>query len=109
MMSFLKKILVENGFSIDEFCFNEESVFQADRLGDSAFDLLTVCFINQDQIFEDKLTEKMQEFRSVLADKKSSIIGLDKNLSLLIMLKVTSLDYPSKIQSLIFDIEEQFL
>ncbi|MFU1795408.1 ABC-three component system middle component 1 [Paenibacillus azoreducens] len=105
MKAFMKMTLLENGFSIDESCFNEDA-FQADRLDGNGFDFLTVGFMNQDQISEESLTEKIQQFHSVLSEKKGAIIGMNKNLSLLIMLKVNSLDYPPFIQSLIFDFEE---
>ncbi|MEC0235682.1 hypothetical protein P4H71_15230 [Paenibacillus kribbensis] len=105
MKAFIKRTLLENGFSIDESCFNEEAL-QADRLNENGFDFFTVGFMNQDQISEDSLTEQIQRFHSVLSEKKGAIIGMNKNLSLLIMLKVNSLDYPPFIQSLIFDIEE---
>ncbi|WP_040205917.1 ABC-three component system middle component 1 [Neobacillus jeddahensis] len=106
MKSFMKRILLENGFSIDENCLKDERAFQADRLDGNGFDFLTVSFMNQDQMSEDTLTENIQRFRSAVSEENGAIVGMDKNLSLLIMLKVDSLDHPPAIQSLIFDIEE---
>lgn len=106
MKEFMQKILLEKGFSIDENCLKDEGAFQADRMNGNGFDFLTVFFINQDQMSEDILTENIERFHLELSKEKGEIVGMDKNLSLLIMLKVDSLDYPSTIQSLIFDIEE---
>ncbi|MEW4290656.1 ABC-three component system middle component 1 [Rossellomorea marisflavi] len=106
MMAFMKRILIENGFSIDENCLKDERAFQADRLDGNGFDFLTVSFMNQDEISEDLLAENIERLHSAVFEDKSSIVGMDKNLSLLIMLKVDSLNHPPAIQSLIFDIEE---
>lgn len=106
MKAFIKRILIENGFSIDENCLKDESAYQADRLDGHGFDFLTVSFMSQDQISEGVLTENILRFHSVVVEEKGAIVGMDKNLSLLIMLKVESLDYSHTIQSLIFDIEE---
>lgn len=106
MREFLKRILLENEFKIDENCLDDENAFQANRLEGIGFDFLTVSFMNQDQISEETLTENINRFYTALVQEKGEILGLDKNLSLLIMLKVDDLDIPSTIQSLIFDIEE---
>ncbi|KKD40884.1 ABC-three component system middle component 1 [Bacillus sp. FSL L8-0167] len=106
MMTLMKRILLENGFSIDENCLKDERAFQADRLDGNGFDFLTVSFMNQDQISEDTLAENIERFHSAVSEDKGAIVGMDKNLSLLIMLKVDSLNHSSAIQSLIFDIEE---
>ncbi|MDF9611014.1 hypothetical protein P5763_02800 [Bacillus cereus] len=106
MKVFMKKILLENGFSIDESCLKDEQAFQADRLDGNGFDFLTVSFMNQDQMSEDTLMEYIERFQSAVYEEKGAIVGMDKNLSLLIVLKVDSLDLPPAIQSLIFDIEE---
>ena len=55
---------------------------------------------------EDTLTENINRFYTAVTQEKGEVVGLDKNLSLLIMLKVDNLDIPPAIQSLIFDIEE---
>lgn len=106
MKTFMKRVLQENGFNIDEDEFKDESTFQADRLDGKGFDFLTVSFMKQDQISDETITEDIERFHSVVSEKKGMIVGLEKNLSLLVMLKVDSLDYPPYIQSLIFDIEE---
>ncbi|MCP9282424.1 ABC-three component system middle component 1 [Bacillus safensis] len=106
MKTFMRNILIETGFSIDEDCLKEERAFQADRMDENGFDFLTVFFVNQDQISKDSLEENLKQFHSDLTEGKGEIVGLDKNLSLLIMLKVDNLDFPPAIQSLIFDIEE---
>jgi hypothetical protein len=106
MKAFMKRVLQENGFNIDEDEFKDESTFQADRLDGKGFDFLTVSFMKQDQISDETITEDIERFHSVVSEKKGVIVGLEKNLSLLVMLKVDSLDYPPYIQSLIFDIEE---
>src|SRR5690606_35353412 len=102
----MKRILLENGFSIDENCLTDSRAFQADRLDGNGFDFLTVFFISQDEISIDLLTEIIEHFYSDLSVERGAIVGMDKNLTLLIMLKVDSLEYTSAIQSLIFDIEE---
>ena len=102
----MKRILLENGFNIDENCSMDEKTFQANRLDGKGFDFLTVSFMSQDQMSEDILTENIDRFYSTVAEEKGAIVGLEKNLSLLIMLKVDTLDIPLAIQSLIFDIEE---
>jgi hypothetical protein len=106
MKAFMRRILLENGFSIDENCLKDESVFQADRLDGNGFDFLTVSFMDQDQMSEETLTENIGRFYKAVSEEKGAIVGMDKNLSLLIMLKVDSLEQPPAIQSLIFDIEE---
>lgn len=106
MKAFMQRVLLENGFSIDENCLKDEKAFQADRLDGNGFDFLTVSFMSQDQMSEDILAENIERFHSEVSEEKGAIVGMDKNLSLLIMLKVDSLDHPPSIQSLIFDIEE---
>ncbi|MGA3880084.1 ABC-three component system middle component 1 [Bacillus pumilus] len=106
MKTFMRNILIETGFSIDEDCLKEERAFQADRMDENGFDFLTVFFVDQDQMSKDSLEENLKQFHSDLTEGKGEIVGLDKNLSLLIMLKVDNLDFPPAIQSLIFDIEE---
>ncbi|MDQ0230930.1 ABC-three component system middle component 1 [Metabacillus malikii] len=106
MRELMKRILLENGFSIDENCLTDTRAFQADRMDGNGFDFLTVFFISQEEISIDLLTEIIEQFHSDLSVERGAIVGMDKNLSLLIMLKVDSLEYTSAIQSLIFDIEE---
>lgn len=106
MKTFIEKVLAENEFSIDNSFFEDERVFQADRVNENAFDFLTVFQIDNNHLLENELINIIDQLYLDLSEKKGEIAGIDKNISLLILLKVDSLEYTPEIQSLIFDIEE---
>ncbi|NUH86248.1 hypothetical protein HUN92_21620 [Bacillus firmus] len=106
MKNFVRRILLEKGFSIDEDSFADEMSFQADRIEGDGFDFLTVCAFDEKEFSIESLREKWDQYYLQLAEKRSGIIGMDKNLSLLILLKVESKELSFGVNSLIFDIEE---
>lgn len=97
---------MELGFSIDESCLGDESSFQADRTQDKGFDFLTVSVLEEDQFTIENIRLKTENFYHNLIESRNGIGGIDKNLSLLILLKVNSKEVPIDINSLIFDVEE---
>jgi len=106
MKTFVRRILMELGFSIDESCLGDESSFQADRTEDKSFDFLTVSALDEYQFTLENVKGKMEDFYNSLIESRNGIVGIDKNLSLLILLKVNSNDLPLGVKSLIFDVEE---
>jgi hypothetical protein len=104
--SIIKQILIESGFVIDEKCFNEEKSFQADRIAAGRFDFLTVIDMKNSQLCLENIQEEFENYLNRIVETRQKLIGIEKNLSLLLLIKVDSLDYTPELNSLIFDIEE---
>ena len=106
MKEMLKKILQETNFLISEVSFEGKEAFQANRTEAMGYDFLTVVFINQEDISNFLSSETLEDLFNVVSSQNDGNMGLDKNSSLLVMLKVDKLDISSDLESLIFDIEE---
>lgn len=106
MKNILKQILEEKDFTIDENCLKDESSFLAERTKHNKFDFLTVMFVSEIDANKEKIKEKIEEYFLTILEGRQNLIGLEKNLSLLILLEVNSLEVSNEINSLIFDIEE---
>ncbi|OHO72663.1 hypothetical protein HMPREF2580_04040 [Staphylococcus sp. HMSC036D05] len=106
MRDILQKILEEKGFSIKDQSYDNEEVLQANRTDNFAFDFLTVLFLDEKKFSRSTLNEYIEKLFKEYSQQSELKMGWDKNLSLLIMLKVESISISTEIQSLIFDIEE---
>lgn len=106
MRDIINKILEEKNFSIKYQSFDRGESFQANRIDDLGFDFLTVLFLDEEKFSKTILTEYIEILFDVVSQQDGLRMGWDKNLSLLIMLKVKKLDISSEAQSLIFDVEE---
>ncbi|WP_214833883.1 ABC-three component system middle component 1 [Exiguobacterium sp. E4787] len=106
MRDILRKILEENDFLTKNEPFGIEEALQADRTDSFGFDFLTVLFLDEEKFSKGILNEYIERLFKEFSQQDDLKMGWDKNLSLLIMLKVDSIDISTKIQSLIFDIEE---
>lgn len=106
MRDILRKILEGHDFSIKNHSFDIEETLQADRTDGFGFDFLTVLFLDKEKFSKAVLNEYIERLFLEFSQQDDLKMGWDKNLSLLIMLKVDSLDISAEIQSLIFDIEE---
>jgi len=106
MKSLVKKILTEKDFIIEENILEDEHSFLASRTENNKFDFLTVMPIRKDEINREALREKIERYLLKIIETKQTLVGLEKNLSLLVLLEVDSLDISKEISSLIYDIEE---
>jgi hypothetical protein len=106
MKDIIKQVLVEKEFVIDEDCFTDQLSFQADRINHGKFDFITVSFMDGMHVTGDDIDEKIAYYSALILDKKQKFMGIDKNLSLVLFLRVDSLDISPELNSLIFDIEE---
>lgn len=106
MRDILKRILEEKNFSIKDISFDKEETFRANRIEDFGFDFLTVLFIDKENFSKTTLTEYIEILFNTISQQDDLEMGWDKNLSLLIMLKVNNINISSETQSLIFDLEE---
>jgi len=107
MIDVLKKILEQKNFSVSDYLKNDEKIFHANRIDNFGFDFLTVLFIDEEKFLNINLLEYIENLFDIISQQSDLKMGWDKNLSLLIMLKVNQLNLSPKIQSLIFDIEEE--
>lgn len=106
MKSLIKKILEEKGFSIDESILEDESGLLSRRTENNKFDFLTVMFISKDEIRSEIIKDKIESYLLKIIETQQTIVGIEKNLSLLLLLEVDSLEYSKEIAPLIYDIEE---
>jgi hypothetical protein len=106
MKSLVKKILTEKAFIIEESILEEDHSFLASRTENNKFDFLTVMPIRKDEINREVIKEKIERYLLKIMETKQNFVGLEKNLSLLVLLEVDSLDLSKEISSLIYDIEE---
>lgn len=106
MKDILRMILKEKNFSTKDQPFGFEESLYADRTDDYGFDFLTVLFLDKENFSKTNLNQYIEKLFKEFSQQDNPKMGWDKNLSLLIMLKVDSIDISSEIQSLIFDIEE---
>jgi hypothetical protein len=106
MKSLVKKILTEKNFIIEESIMEDEHSFLASRTENNKFDFLTVMPIRKDEINREVIKEKIERYLLKIIETKQTFVGLEKNLSLVVLLEVDSLDISKEISSLIYDIEE---
>lgn len=106
MKCLVKRILVEKDFIIDERILEDESSLLASRTENNKFDFLTVMFISKDEINRENIKKEIEKYLLKIIDTQQSYVGLEKNLSLLVLLEVDSLEVSKEITSLIYDIEE---
>lgn len=106
MKELIKQILIEKEFSIDENSLGEGPNFLADRTEQNKFDFFTLVFLDETIVEKEIIKEKIEEYLLRIIETRQGIVGLEKNLSMLILLEVESLELSPKINSLIYDIEE---
>ncbi|PGZ60180.1 ABC-three component system middle component 1 [Bacillus cereus] len=106
MKILIRKILEEKGFVIDESILEEERSFLASRTENNKFDFLTAMFISKDEVRREIIKEKIEEYLVKLIETHQTFTGIEKNLSLLLLIEVDSLEYSKEIASVIYDIEE---
>lgn len=106
MKELIKQILTEKEFSIDEQSLGDVPDFLAVRTEQNKFDFLTLVFLDGITVNKESIKEKIEEYLVRIIETRQGIVGLEKNLSMLILLEVESLKLSPKINSLIYDIEE---
>lgn len=106
MKSLIKKILEEKAFMIDEGLLQDQSSLLAKRTENNKFDFLTVMFITKDEIRKKIITEKIEEYLIKIIETQQTFFGIEKNLSLLLLIELDSLSYSKEIATLIYDLEE---
>jgi hypothetical protein len=106
MKELIKHIFIEKEFIIDENSLGDGPDFLAARTDKNKFDFFTIVFINESTIEKELLKEKIEEYLIKNIKIRQGIVGLEKNLSMLILLEVESLEQSQKINSFIYDIEE---
>jgi len=106
MKNLIKKILEEKSFIIDENTLKEENSLLARRTENNKFDFLTVMFVSKDEIRSELIKEKIEVYLLKILETQQNYFGIEKNLSLLLIMEVDSLEFSKEIASLIYDIEE---
>ncbi|MBG9716491.1 ABC-three component system middle component 1 [Bacillus cereus] len=111
MNEVIRNIFCEKEFFIDKECLESQDSFLAERTEGNKFDFFTVMFetfekVNSLDIEGISIKHKMEQHLANILEKKGSYIGLDKNLSLLLLLKVNSLEFSKERNSFINDMEE---
>ncbi|MBY0202732.1 ABC-three component system middle component 1 [Paenibacillus cucumis (ex Kampfer et al. 2016)] len=105
MKQIIEKIFYEKGFKIDNELLLNNNVFFAERTANNKFDFFVVLFKKTEEITED-LDDEFSNYLNLIVQRRQNYIGLDKNLSLIIFIECNSLEEHKKIDSIIFDIEE---
>ncbi len=105
MKQFVANIFKQNNFIVDYELLGEPDSFFAERT-DEKFDFFTVVFENLESFSVEKMKEKCDELMSNIMKSKSHHLGLDKNLSLVVFLETGYSQNKNKLNSLIYDIEE---
>ena len=106
MRELIKQILIEKEFLIDENSLGEGPNFLAARTEQNKFDFFTLVFLDEITFEKENIKERIEEYLLRNIETRQGIVGLEKNLSMLILLEVESLEVSPKITSLIYDIEE---
>ncbi|PGZ90949.1 ABC-three component system middle component 1 [Bacillus sp. AFS029533] len=106
MKNLMKHILLEKDFIIDEISLEDESSLLAERTNQNKFDFLTVMFLKLETSKRELINEKIDKYLLKIIETRQTFVGLEKNLSLLILLEVENLALSKEISSLIHDIEE---
>lgn len=97
---------MEKDFIIDESIFEDESSLLSRRTENNKFDFLTIMFISKDEIRREIINEKIEDYLLRIIETQQTFVGIEKNLSLLLLIEVDSLEYSKEIAPLIYDIEE---
>lgn len=105
MKQFVANIFKQNNFIVDYELLGEPDSFFAERT-DGKFDFFTVVFENLESFSLEKMKERCDELMSNIMKSKSHHLGLDKNLSLVVFLETGYSQNKNKLNSLIYDIEE---
>jgi hypothetical protein len=105
MKEVIKNIFEEMGFQIDVELLNREDAFYAERISNNKFDFFVVLFIKVEEL-SGELDNQFSYFLNLIIQEKQNYLGLDKNLTLLILLECDTLENIEHINSIIFDIEE---
>jgi hypothetical protein len=106
MKSLIKKILEGKGFIVDENILKDEGSLLSRRTENNKFDFLTVMLIENKDIKTEKIKEKIEEYLLKIVKNQQIFVGVEKNLSLLLLIEVDSLENSREIAALIYDIEE---
>ncbi|WP_342602823.1 ABC-three component system middle component 1 [Peribacillus sp. FSL E2-0159] len=106
MRNMIKQILVEKDFMIDESSLEDEISFLAERTQQNKFDFLTVMFLGVNTPNREVIKEKVEKYLMKIIETRQNFVGIEKNLTLLILLEVESLEVNKEISSLIYDFEE---
>lgn len=105
MREVIRNIFEELGFQIDDELLNSDDAFYTERTSNNKFDFFVVLFQKVEELNEE-VNNKFTYFLNLIVEEKQNYMGLDKNLTLLMLLKCDSLENQENINSMIFDIEE---
>lgn len=105
MREIIKNIFEEMGFLIDSELLGGKDAFYTERTADNKFDFFVVLFQKAEEVNEE-VNNKFIDFLNVIIENKQNYMGLNKNLTLLMLLECDSLEQREIINSLIFEIEE---
>ncbi|MEC3885165.1 ABC-three component system middle component 1 [Halobacillus sp. HZG1] len=106
MISILKRIFSEKGFILKHDLLDSENHFFAERYSKNQFDFYLVLFEKISDTSLKEIRDKIDEYKSLILLDNQDVLGIDKNLSLLIVLNVLDERDENKIVNFIYDIEE---
>ncbi|KRF06041.1 hypothetical protein ASG89_20065 [Paenibacillus sp. Soil766] len=107
MINLLKQIFTESGFQISDDVLRSSSsnVFFAERTDYGKFDFFVVVNVNKIKLLHD-YNELFEEFYSTIITNRQGFIGIEKNLSLILLMESNSMQFTKEQNSLIYDLEE---
>ncbi|WMT41743.1 hypothetical protein RE628_04435 [Paenibacillus sp. D2_2] len=104
MREVIRNIFEEMGFLIDEELLNIDDAFYTERTSDNKFDFFVVLFQKAEELNVE--VNNITYFLNLIIENKQNYMGLDKNLTLLMLLECDSIEQQENVNSMIFDIEE---
>ncbi|KRE48401.1 ABC-three component system middle component 1 [Paenibacillus sp. Soil724D2] len=106
MINLLKKIFTKSGFQISSDILSSSSnAFFAERTNDGKFDFFVIVSINKLKLI-DNYTDLFEDYYSTIITNRQGFIGIEKNLSLILLMESNSLQFSKEQSAFIYDIEE---
>lgn len=106
MREVISNIFYESGFKVDNELLKKNNAIYAERTSHNKFDFYVVQFTNVEELNQEELNNEISYYLNVIVQNKNYYLGLDKNLTLLIFLNCDKLKNMERVNSIIFDIEE---
>ncbi|WP_347549052.1 ABC-three component system middle component 1 [Pseudalkalibacillus hwajinpoensis] len=106
MINLLSKIFAANEFFIDNRIMDPGNGFFAERNTENYFDYFLVVFESISDFNLSEFKEQIDVYKDEILTGYEGLLGLDKNLSLLVVLNIDGESELSKISNIIYDLEE---
>ncbi|MEK4382281.1 ABC-three component system middle component 1 [Aeribacillus sp. FSL K6-2848] len=106
MKQIIEKIFEEKDFLIDKELLKDRNNFFAERTNNNKFDFFVVMFESLDSFEKENVEKKIENFLTEIIITKTNYLGIDKNLSLLLLLNIPTNEYTKQLNNLIYDFEE---